>query len=711
MSPPGGRYATAQAVTLSTTHPGATIHYTLDGSKPTAGSPAYDGTPIPVSATSVIRARTFAPDALTSATATHTYLIAETTNLTIVSIATDPAHMFDDQIGIYVVGTNGIAHCTKDVANWNQPWERPASFEVFETNGTRVISQDVGFEIHGNCTRKLDMKSFEIKSRKEYGDNDIDYAFFDEKPLTSYRRLILRTGGQDTPNTLLRDVLGQELTVGHMDNLDRQGYRPAILYINGQFWGIYALRDKIDEKFIENTYGLDEDTDFDALEERGEVIAGNATRWNEFYNYITTTDLSNPAAYAYVQTQMDVDQYINYIIAEIYAANTDWPHKNVRVWRSYEPGSRWRWMLYDLDSAFGNHFDTGIIHNTSKLALATTGKSAYHGAILVQLSQNPEFRAEFVQRFATHLNTTYAPNRVVGLIDQLSSTISPDMRRQIVLWRMPESRAFWDQQIEKLRAFGRGRPNAVWGQLKRHWKASKTTTLKVKTSGQGKVFVAGAPVPSNYSGKHFLKIPLTLLADPAQGYLFVKWLETGNVSPEIEITLNGTATYTAVFAPKPPPPPIVINELHYNPASAQGDDALFEFVELVNTGATATNLSGFSLSGVSFTFPSGASIAAGEYIVLAQTATTYAGNGYQVFGWDAGTGLENGGETIALLDPDGDTVDSVPYDDDSATGWPTTPDSGGPSLSLLDPSFNNTLAASWAASLAANGTPGAVNFP
>ncbi|MBK7218262.1 MAG: chitobiase/beta-hexosaminidase C-terminal domain-containing protein [Candidatus Promineofilum sp.] len=213
----GGRYNSARTVAFTTTEPGGVVRYTVDGSRPTASSAPYSS-PINVSAITVIRARTFAAGKMTSPTVSNTYLINAPASLTIISLATDPAHMFSDTIGIYVEGTNGVVKCSKR-ANWNRPWERPASIEIYDTNGARLVGQDIGFEIHGNCTRNLKQKSFELKTRKVYGDNDFSYAFFSDKPLNSYRRLLLRAGGQDT-KSLLRDVIGP--AVAHRPH----GHRP-----------------------------------------------------------------------------------------------------------------------------------------------------------------------------------------------------------------------------------------------------------------------------------------------------------------------------------------------------------------------------------------------------------------------------------------------------------------------------------------------------
>ena len=378
----------------------------LDNSVPAnwAASRETGGTPctcLLYTSITVIRARTFAAGKMTSPTASNTYLINAPASLTIVSLATDPAHMFSNTIGIYVQGNNGIIKCGKK-ANWNQSWERPASIEVYNASGARLIAQDIGFEIHGNCTRNLKQKSFELKSRKVYGDNDFSYAFFSDKPLNAYRRLLLRAGGQDT-KSLLRDILGQQLLVDRMD-IDRQAYRPALVYINGQFWGVYGIRERMDEHFVVSNYGLGLN-EFDMIEKKNEVLAGSISGWNTLYSYLSNNSPATPSVYNYLQSQIDIDEYINYQILEIYSDNIDWPHNNIRWWRAHDDG-QWRWMVYDLDAAFGRA-TKGYTNNTFKFAAATKGKRAYNALVLRRLMLNPEFKALFGQRFAAHLNTTY----------------------------------------------------------------------------------------------------------------------------------------------------------------------------------------------------------------------------------------------------------------------------------------------------------------
>ncbi|HQF69853.1 MAG TPA: CotH kinase family protein [Promineifilum sp.] len=549
LSPPGGFYAGAQAVTLAAA-PGATIRYTTDGRRPTAASPLYSG-PIAVNAPTAIRARAFPAGGLPSETATATYLVGVSPNVAVVSLATDPAYFFDDFIGIYVDGRAGIANpdCGPKVANWNRPWERPVSVEIYDAGGALLLRQDGGVAIAGSCTRKDPQKQLQLFARPGYGDDDFSVALFADKPDAAYGRIILRPGGQDVANTLLRDALGQQLVAGRMD-IDRQAYRPGVVFINGAFWGIYGVRERMDEYYVTSTYGLGLGA-FDLLEKNAHVMVGSRAGWDALYAYLRDNNPATPSVYATVQSRIDIDEYINYQIAEIYADNIDWPHNNIRFWSAHA-GGRWRWMLYDMDAAFGRT-TKGYNNNTFKFAAAKTGKRAYNALVLRRLLLSPEFKAEFGQRFMAHLNTTYAPARVRGIIDDMAAAIAPQMPAQVARWAKPRSVAFWQSEVGRLRVFADQRPGYLTGFLNTFLGAPGTAALTVNhNAAQGRVLVAGVDVPGNYSGPHFRGLPVRLQAVPAAGYIFVQWAETGETNAAVAVVLSGAAaTRTAVFAPAP----------------------------------------------------------------------------------------------------------------------------------------------------------------
>ena len=697
-SAPGGRHNNPLAVSLASPDAGATIRYTTDGSRPTTASPIYSS-PIAVNNVTVLRARAWLAGKMVSPTVTQTYLVNVPANLPVISLVTDPANLWDPQFGIYIKGNNGSTECNV-TANWHRKWERPAAIEFYEIDGTPRLNQEVGVEIFGNCTRNYARKSLEIKARKLYGDNDMDYAFFaGDKPMLSYKRLVLRNAGQDNGNALLRDALAQELVRGRMD-VDRQAYRPAVVYLNGAYWGMYDMREKMDEDFVENNYGLDED-EFDMLEQNAFLINGNAAAWKTFYKFIQKANLTQPAVYDQVRAMMDVDEFMNYLIPHIFGGITSWPQRNTRFWDDHGPAYRWRWVLRDLDPTFE---PPGLNQDTLREATRSGGPTT---RIIKQLVKNPAFLAEFAQRMAVHLNTTYAPSRVNAIIDGMAAAIRPEMPAHVARWGQPASMAAWENSVTYLYTFTSQRPAILRGLL-RKWLPGKPAdaTLTVQIEGNGQVMVAGAAVDDGYSGPHFMATPLTLTATAGPGQSFVRWQETGETAASITLSLSGDTTHTAVFEgppPPPAPPALVINEIHHSPV----DDDTYEFLEIYNPGANAVDLSGFTLLGVTFTFPPGSSIAAGEYIVVADTPASYSGQGYQVF--DFSGGLSGSGETVTIFDTYNQAADSVTYG--TVTPWPANTNATDLSTSLLNPTLDNTVATNWTASAQTGGTPGAVNFP
>ncbi|MFN2137540.1 MAG: CotH kinase family protein [Candidatus Promineifilaceae bacterium] len=545
-TPEGGFYSGSQMVTLSTSEAGGAIRYTTDGSIPGPSSNLYSGA-IPLTGPTVIRARVYVSGKLASLTASHTYLIDVDANLPVVSLATWPAHLFDDEIGIYVEGTNGApGNCSAVPVNWNQPWERPASLEFFETDGQRVVAQDVGIEIFGGCTRTNARKSLEIKARRTYGDNDIDYQILPDKPIDSYKRLVLRNAGNDARQTLFRDALQQYLVRETMD-VDYQTYRPVVLFLNGAYWGIHNLREKADEAFVEQNYDLDADSDFDMLRGLEKVEAGDREAWEELYAFVLSHDLRVAANFDHVESQVDLDEFINYNISEIYINNTDWPVSNTRYWRAYDNG-RWRWVLYDLDLGFDKN-EVGTDWLTYVLTCSDCPHEVlYETALLRRLMENDSFREKFVQRFASHIQITYDPARVSGLIDTFKAGIEPEMPAHIARWGNPVSMGSWEARIDDLRQFAEQRPAAMMGQLDAYLGAPGSAELVVNVEGEGDVFVAGVQAPgSGYSGSYFVGIPMALRAEAHEGWIFDRWQETGTRQAETWLKLAGKTSRTAVF--------------------------------------------------------------------------------------------------------------------------------------------------------------------
>ncbi|MCB0033099.1 MAG: lamin tail domain-containing protein [Anaerolineales bacterium] len=739
----GGFYPSAQSVSL-TVPDSSQIRYTTDGTIPTSQSTLFNSS-IAITQTTVLRARAFAAGVLPGPVASQTFLINAATDLPVISLATDPIHLFDDNIGIYVEGSDGVdGRCLNSPFNWNQNWERPLSFELYEPDGSNSIQVEAGLKIFGNCSRRFTRKSVSITMRDRYETDVLNYKLFEDKELDQFSTFILRnSGGRDWNQTIARDATMQSLLEGRMD-IDQQSYRPAVVYINGEYWGIFNIREKMDDTFIYDQYGYDKD-DIDLLERNATVKEGSADHYNALINFMKNNDLNVPANYEYVQTQMEVGEFMNYMLSEIYFGDTDWPGNNIRLWRPQTPDGRWRWMLYDVDFGYGGYgFDAGTANDPRALPSHDTFDWAYDRLEIFRLLLTSQyFTDEFMQRFASHLNITFDETRALSVVNEVHDGIVSEMPNHIFTWgtntgNLPPSyplplptvdRNFpaapvdmpaWEEDFDVMRNYAVERPCHMFNHLNLYLTGATydtnnctlngtlTLTVTVAPPAGGTVLVNEVDIRTDqYSGDYFANLPIRLTAVPAVGYRFVGWQQAGqpdNPALEISVPFTQDVSLTAVFEELPA---VVINEIHYHAADAQGLDEDYEFVELYNPGSVAIDLADYQFSsGIAYTFTGGTSIAAGEYIVIASNPATYSGLGGQVFGWVDGR-LDNGGETLTLLNGEGFVVDTVSYDDEG--GWPTTPDGLGPSLSLIDADLDNALPTSWEASAATGGTPGQAN--
>ncbi|MCX6150822.1 MAG: CotH kinase family protein [Ignavibacteriales bacterium] len=549
-----GFYPMQQTLLLTCEDPTAEIKYTLDGALPTDSSTNFS-LPIDLTKTTVVRAFATKQDCIPSEVVTKTYFINEQTTLPVVSIATDPKNFWDDKIGIYVVGTNGVSgYCVNSPRNWNRDWERPISLEFFEDGGTPGFNLDAGMKIGGGCTRKYPEKSLAIYARSDYGTSKIKYNIFKDKPMQSVNNILLRNTGQDWWRTLIRDGLMHTILIGQMD-IERQAYRPAIVFLNGEYWGIHDIREKHNEHYLESNFGINPDS-VDILVDNADVKNGKADHYKNLISFIKSNDIKQSANYEYVKTQMDVDNYINYQIAEIYYANIDWPGGNIKYWRPQKPGAKWRWILFDTDLGFGAHQQGQ--YNSNSLENATSPVETYYANppwstyLLRTLLSNTDFKNDFVQRFAMYMNTTFKAERLKPIIDSIIAVVAKEVPRHKAMW--PESMSFgptWESQLNIVYEFAEKRSGFVIDHLKNKFGISGTANLAIKNPelNKGKIFVNTVEVKDgNFTGIFFKEIPIHLKVVPNAGYKFTGWSGvTNSTSDSIAVVISGDSEITASF--------------------------------------------------------------------------------------------------------------------------------------------------------------------
>jgi hypothetical protein len=583
-----GFYTSSQTVAISASSTTGSIHYTTNGSVPTLNSPVYTS-PIQISSTTVVKARCYESGVLPGDIGVSTYFINESFDIPVVSLSTDPDNFFSGEYGIYVEGYNGIiGDCYEKPANWFMDWERPLNFEYFETNGERKINKLVGTKLTGQCTRVMPSKSLALISREQYGEAGINYSFFSDKNISSFKSLVLRNSGNDFPYTMLRDGFIQNILIGRMD-IDYQSYQPTIVFLNGEYWGILNLREKLNEHYVESNYGINSDS--------VSVIDCYTpdNHYSNLLNFIENHSLSDQANFDYVNTQMDVNEYLNYYIFNTFVDNEDWPQNNIKLWRENNATGRWRWMLFDTDYGFGLFSPLKRQNLLPNLSYSEPSRK-----LIIALMQNQNFKNEFIQRFAAHLNTTFEPNREIGILDSIVNIIDDKMPRHIAKWEDPYSYEYWQSNLTVMRKFAVDRIPDMTAQIVKYFGLTGTYHLESSVSGpgMGKIKLCGADITNATQNTYFNDVPVRLEAIPEPGYKFAAWTgEVTSTSNPVSLTFSSDVTIQANFELADTLKNIYINEIAAgNTGITDEQNEQEDWIEIYNANDFALNIGGLYIS-------------------------------------------------------------------------------------------------------------------
>jgi hypothetical protein len=505
----------------------------------------------------VIRARAFREGAISGDESIHTYFFNSALHnrydFPILSVTIDPRNMFEYSSGFYTPGKvwDEQANGTKNggaPANYNRrdpEWEKFAYLEFFDGQATNpVLSQHVGIKTHGAWSRAHAMKSLRLYARNAYGEDYFNHQIFPDLPYNRYKRFVLRNSGNDWGRTNFLDAAAHRVFDGML--ADIQAYRPVILFLNGEYWGIHNARERLDKYYLNRRYGIDsENIDFIAISS-GQAEEGDRLHYDNLITYLENNNLAATGHYRRVQTYMDTDNFIDYQIAHIYIANTDWPGNNNSFWRlktaeylPYAPkghDGRWRWLIFDTDFGFGGI--NNAYHNTLNHATSPTliwQNPPHSTLILRRLLLNEEFNRSFINRFADLLNTHFVPTRVNGIVKEIRDLLQPEMPEHINRWRRPGSISGWQSNVNNMNAFANTRPTQVRQHIQNHFNISGQVNLNVNVSdptrGHVKVntieILSSTPGisdnPYPWTGIYFHDIPIKLEAISKPGYIFSHW--------------------------------------------------------------------------------------------------------------------------------------------------------------------------------------------
>lgn len=540
------------------------IYYTLDGSIPTLNSNKYiehisielPQDTLISSKLYVIRARSFSATLPSSTVVSKSYLLyrkqADRFSFPVISLITDPGNLFDYDTGIYVDGVNLDPENPTWTGNCFMTgieWERNVRLQYFTIQGEMVLDQDAGVRIHGGIMRNKAQKSLRLYAREEYGQSTFDYQLLPQKRKNKYKRFILRSSFGCWNNTIIKDPLAAAVARGL--HFETQDYRPVIVFLNGEYWGIHAIRDYLGIFHFSDKYHVDKDSV--NIGANDYVFEGSTAKYVEIDQILDSMDMADSAGMQEIVSRMDLNSLINYYNAEIYLNNYDWPGGNRRWWNSPEyDNGRIRWIFYDLDAGFYGR--EGISFN--KLQQATVSGDGWPNPpsstkLLSSLLQNQHFQNEFITRAAYLMNYYFHADTIIPEIERIKAEYAPEMQRHLDRWSFG-SYTRWEENIESaLINFARNRRSYVNQHYISKFELSGTSdlTIQVNNPEMGQVYVNDMPIPySNNKGVYFNDVPVRLTAVPRPGFQFSHW-ETLNVilSDTLSVSLSSDTVFYAVF--------------------------------------------------------------------------------------------------------------------------------------------------------------------
>jgi hypothetical protein len=487
-SHPAGWHAEDTLIlTIESPLPGADIYYTLDGSRPTLQAQKYtepiilipkqpeqvkfahinttiDGTyhgftfrgpsgDIPTA--QVVRAAIFRNGTWLGKPVCATFFLGEQSvnhTFPVFSLMVDSVDFFGHETGIYVPGKSfddSPGLWSGNYHNRGQDWEREIHLEFFDEEQTLHLAHYAGVRIHGNYSRLFPFKTLRLYARTQYGPSGFHYPFFENREADSYDQILLRNSGQDMVNTLFADALST--VIAEDMDMEMQAFRPALVYLNGEYWGIHNIRERLNEETIARQTG-DREADIQ-LVDFGDHMTGLDPNedFANLYWFVREEDMTDEDSYNWVKQRMDINNFIEYYILKMYIGVYDWPGNNVRMWKSNQQ-PRWRWIHFDSDDAFLNADFDSFWHVLDPYS--NEWPNFFWSTVMFRkLMENIDFKNEFLTQFQHHVQTTFEPERVENIIRQFEEKYEPEIHKHIVRHQYPESFSHWKNIIENFRQF------------------------------------------------------------------------------------------------------------------------------------------------------------------------------------------------------------------------------------------------------------------
>ena len=519
-----GFYTGTQTVTITCSDPTASIRYTINGANPATTSTLYSG-PITIAATTILRAAAFGTNQ-PSFIESNTYFINVTHPIPVVSVSS--------------------AAVSTLVANGNQI-TAVGSFELFEDDGTFIDEGQGEFNKHGNDSWAYAQRGFDYITRDEFGyAAQLEHQIFPESTRDKFQRVILKPAASDNysfeDGAHIRDAFIHTLSIRADMKLDERTWRPCIVYLNGQYWGVYEIREKADDHDYTNHYFNQDKFNLQYLKTWGgtwqEYGAPNAQPdWTALRTYINTNNMGVPANFNYVDSLLNWQSLCDYFMFNSYVVNQDWLNWNTAWWRGMDPlgdKKKWRYTLWDMDATFGHYVNYTGIPDASANAdpcnvenLPNPGGQGHTNILEKLINENPVVEQYYITRYIDLVNTYFSCDYMIPLLDSMVAEITSEMPGQIAKWPQPgTSFADWQSKVQILRNFINNRCTALEQGLIDCYSLTGPfdVTFDVSPALSGEIKVNSIWAPSYpWATSYYGGIATNLVAQPLPGYVFDHW--------------------------------------------------------------------------------------------------------------------------------------------------------------------------------------------
>ena len=479
-SAPGGFYGESFALQLFNVNTSHHIRYTTNGTRPDANAPLYSDSlyldenlystsdiytivncpeqyfflPDSVQHCIVIRAAVFDEnDSCVSQVMTNSYFIhdlgCDIHGLPVVSLCADSLALFDYETGIFVPGVHYQWWNPLYSGNYFQrgsEWERLCNVEYYDLDNAG-INQQAGLRTHGGSTRRIQQKNLKILAKEEYGKKRFKHRFFPDIPIESFKHLVLKPFCCSNGTTTgIQDALSQK--VARNLRIDVLATRMTVLFINGEYWGIYALQETPDERYLDDHYDIDPD-ECNIIKNWMELDHGDNTNWTNLYQWVQETDFSLDENYVLMKERIDMDNFIDYWIFEMYSSNFDWPAQNTRCWQHGD--GKWRWIFYDGDACFSRVWD--VFANAVDTSQSIHPSNAQSTLFFRKLIENQDFLDYFSTRFDDLMMNQLNYESILPYYTALRAEVEQEIPNQCARFRFPQDVERWENDMTRVEDF------------------------------------------------------------------------------------------------------------------------------------------------------------------------------------------------------------------------------------------------------------------